>query len=147
LEEHVEWLVALCPGNDLTWRFPLIIEALPRQHSRSCIIEGRQSPATMTAFHLSSGYGTDARTPAACSSMRLTWSRANGDDLRRDRLVGRKDTLASILAKAGHGLQLDEHLEGEDCVSARLQAWARGHRVEGKGTRLITPGACADDLK
>ena len=28
------------PGNDLTWRFPLIVEALARLRSRSCIIHG-----------------------------------------------------------------------------------------------------------
>ncbi len=27
-------------GNDLTWRFPLIVEALARLRSRSCIIDG-----------------------------------------------------------------------------------------------------------
>jgi ATP-dependent DNA ligase len=28
------------PGNDLTWRFPLIVEAVARLRSRSCIIDG-----------------------------------------------------------------------------------------------------------
>src|SRR5215469_16320102 len=28
------------PGNDLTYRFPLIVETLARLHSRSCIIDG-----------------------------------------------------------------------------------------------------------
>ena len=28
------------PGNDLTWRFSLIVEALSRLRSRSCIIDG-----------------------------------------------------------------------------------------------------------
>jgi ATP dependent DNA ligase domain len=28
------------PGNDLTYRFPLIVEALKRLRSRSCIIDG-----------------------------------------------------------------------------------------------------------
>src|SRR5215207_9042836 len=28
------------PGNDLTWRFPLIVEALAGLRSRSCIIDG-----------------------------------------------------------------------------------------------------------
>src|SRR6201982_2005071 len=29
-----------CPGNDLTYRFPLIVETLARLRSRSCIIDG-----------------------------------------------------------------------------------------------------------
>jgi bifunctional non-homologous end joining protein LigD len=29
-----------CPGNDLTSRFPLIVEAFARLRSRSCIIDG-----------------------------------------------------------------------------------------------------------
>ena len=28
------------PGNNLTYRFPLIVEALPKLSSRSCIIDG-----------------------------------------------------------------------------------------------------------
>ena len=28
------------PGNDLTYRFPLIVEALAKLRSRSCIIDG-----------------------------------------------------------------------------------------------------------
>jgi ATP-dependent DNA ligase len=28
------------PGNDLTYRFPLIVESLARLRSRSCIIDG-----------------------------------------------------------------------------------------------------------
>jgi ATP-dependent DNA ligase len=28
------------PGNDLTYRFPLIVEGLARLRSRSCIIDG-----------------------------------------------------------------------------------------------------------
>src|SRR5271166_5886379 len=28
------------PGNDLTYRFPLIVEALARLRSRSCILDG-----------------------------------------------------------------------------------------------------------
>jgi bifunctional non-homologous end joining protein LigD len=35
----------------------------------------------------------------------------NGDDLRREPLEVRKATLASVLAKAGSGLRLNEHLE------------------------------------
>jgi hypothetical protein len=35
----------------------------------------------------------------------------NGHDLRRDPLEVRKATLASVLAKAGPGLRLNEHIE------------------------------------
>ena len=38
----------------------------------------------------------------------------NGDDLRRDPLVVRKATLASVLARATPGLRFNEHLDEED---------------------------------
>jgi hypothetical protein len=38
----------------------------------------------------------------------------NGDDLRRDPLEVRKAMLASVLAKAGSGLRLNDHLKHED---------------------------------
>jgi bifunctional non-homologous end joining protein LigD len=38
----------------------------------------------------------------------------NGDDLRREPFKVRKATLASVLAKAGSGLRLNEHLEHDD---------------------------------
>jgi bifunctional non-homologous end joining protein LigD len=38
----------------------------------------------------------------------------NGDDLRREPLEVRKATLASVLAKAGPGLRLNEHIEHPD---------------------------------
>jgi bifunctional non-homologous end joining protein LigD len=37
----------------------------------------------------------------------------NGDDLRREPLERRKATLARLLARAGHGVQLNQHLEAE----------------------------------
>jgi bifunctional non-homologous end joining protein LigD len=37
----------------------------------------------------------------------------NGDDLRREPLEVRKATLASLLARAGAGLRLNEHIEGD----------------------------------
>ena len=38
----------------------------------------------------------------------------DGDDLRREPLEVRKATLAPVLAKAGMGLRLNEHLEYDD---------------------------------
>ena len=37
----------------------------------------------------------------------------NGEDLRHDPLEVRKATLASVLAKAGAGLRLNEHIEAD----------------------------------
>jgi bifunctional non-homologous end joining protein LigD len=38
----------------------------------------------------------------------------NGDDLRRNPLEVRKDTLASVLSRAEMGIRLNEHLEHKD---------------------------------
>jgi bifunctional non-homologous end joining protein LigD len=38
----------------------------------------------------------------------------NGDDLRRDPLVVRKATLASLLSRASPGLRFNEHLDEKD---------------------------------
>jgi ATP-dependent DNA ligase len=37
----------------------------------------------------------------------------NGDDLRCEPLEWRKATLGKLLARAGYGVQLNEHLEAE----------------------------------
>jgi ATP-dependent DNA ligase len=53
------------PGNDLTYRFPLIVGSLARLRSRSCIIDGRPSPATRAA-HPASSVSVTADTTPAC---------------------------------------------------------------------------------
>ena len=86
------------PGNDLTDRFSLIVEALARLGSRSCIIDGE-------------AVACDERGIAAFDRIRYRRNddcvflyafdliELNGDDLRRDPLVVRKATLASVLAR------------------------------------------------
>jgi bifunctional non-homologous end joining protein LigD len=98
------------PGNDLTKRFPLIVDALAGLRSRSCIIDGEAVVC-----------GADG---IACFEMIRRWDaddnafmwgfdliELNGDDLRRDPLVVRKATLASVLARAAPGLRFNEHIE------------------------------------
>ena len=100
------------PGNDLTHRFPLIVETLAGLRSRSCIIDGEAVACDdngVASFEL-------VRHQRANGSVFLyafDLIEINGDDLRRDPLEVRKATLRSMLAKAGLGLRFNEHIEGD----------------------------------
>jgi bifunctional non-homologous end joining protein LigD len=100
------------PGNSLTERFPLIVEALLRLRSRSCIIDGEAVACDdngMPNFNRIRYRRHDATVFLyAFDLMEL-----NGDDLRREPLEVRKATLASVLAKAALGLRLNEHIEAD----------------------------------
>jgi ATP-dependent DNA ligase len=100
------------PGNDLTQRFPHIVEALGRLRSRSCIIDGEAvvcGPDGISVFDLIRQWRNgDSAFMYAFDLMEL-----NGDDLRRDPLEKRKATLARVLGRAVNGIQLNEHLEAE----------------------------------
>jgi ATP-dependent DNA ligase len=101
------------PGNDLTSRFTLIVEALSRLRASSCIIDGEAVAC-----------GDDG----VASFERIRYRRhdegvflyafdlieLDGDDLRRDPLAVRKATLASLLRRAAPGLRFNEHLDNED---------------------------------
>src|SRR5256885_3887686 len=100
------------PGNDLTYRFPLIVEALAHLRSRSCIIDGEAVACDdkgVASFDLIRHHRTDERVFLYAFDL----IELNGDDLRRDPLEVRKATLRSMLAKAGLGLRFNEHLEGD----------------------------------
>src|SRR2546423_15383864 len=98
------------PGNDLTYRFPLIVEALARLRSPSCIIDGEAvccDEDGMPNFDRIRYRRYDARVFLYAFDL----IELNGDDLRRDPLDVRKATLKSVLVKAGPGLRLTEHIE------------------------------------
>jgi ATP-dependent DNA ligase len=100
------------PGNDLSCRFPLIVETLARLRSRSCIVDGEAVACDdngVALFDL-------VRHQRANDSVFLyafDLIELDGDDLRRDPLEVRKATLASVLAKAGPGIRFNEHMEGD----------------------------------
>jgi ATP-dependent DNA ligase len=93
------------PGNDLTYRFPLIVEALIRLRSLSCNDHNGTPSFDWLRYRQHDGsvflYAFDL-------------IELNGDDLRRDPLEVRKATLASVLARAAPGLRLNEHIEHAD---------------------------------
>jgi bifunctional non-homologous end joining protein LigD len=100
------------PGNDLTYRFPLIVETLARLRSRSCIIDGEAvacDESGVTLFDpVRYRHHDESIFLYAFDLIEL-----NGDDLRPDPLEGRKATLEMILAKAGPGIRFNEHMKGD----------------------------------
>src|SRR5499433_2993728 len=100
------------PGNDLTHRFPLIVETLARLRSRSCIIDG-EAVACDDNGVASFDRIRHQRHDGDAFLYAFDLIELNGDDMRRDPLEVRKATLRSMLAKAGLGLRFNEHLEGD----------------------------------
>jgi hypothetical protein len=99
-------------SNDLTRRFPLIVETLARLRSRSCIIDGEAVACDdngVASFNLIRYRRHDDSTFLYAFDL----IELNGDDLRRDPLEVRKATLASIVAKAQPGIRFNEHIEGD----------------------------------
>src|SRR4249920_65985 len=98
------------PGNDLTYRFPLIVEALAKLRSPSCIIDGEAvacgDDGIASFDRIRHRHYDDCVFLYAFDLIEL-----NGDDLRRDPLNVRKATLASVLARTAPGLRLNEHIE------------------------------------
>jgi bifunctional non-homologous end joining protein LigD len=87
------------PGNDLTDRFPLIVEALARLRSHSCIIDGEAvacDDSGMPSFDRIRHRQYDGSVFLYAFDL----IELSGDDLRREPLQVRKATLASVLAKA-----------------------------------------------
>jgi bifunctional non-homologous end joining protein LigD len=100
------------PGNDLTYRFPLIVESLARLRSRSCIIDGEAVACDdngLPSFDRIRYRRHDANVFLYAFDV----IELNGDDLRRDPLEVRKATLSSVVAKAGAGIRFNEHIEGD----------------------------------
>jgi bifunctional non-homologous end joining protein LigD len=100
------------PGNDLTYRFPLIVEAIAKLRSQSCIIDGEAVACGedgIASFNRIRYRHNDKDVFLYAFDL----IELNGDDLRRNPLIVRKTTLASALARAAPGLRLNEHLEAD----------------------------------
>jgi ATP-dependent DNA ligase len=103
------------PGNDLTDRFPLIVEALAKLRSRSCVIDG-EAVACGDDGISSFDRIRYRRHDESVFLYAFDLIELNGDDLRRDPLAVRKATLASasLLARVAPGLRFNEHMDGAD---------------------------------
>jgi ATP-dependent DNA ligase len=96
------------PRNDLTQRFPLIVEALARR-SRSCILDGEAVACGEDGIALFERIRYQ-RHDGSVFLYAFDLIELNGDDLRREpleRRERRKAALARLLARAGHGVRLN----------------------------------------
>ena len=105
------WLYSR-PGNDLTYRFPLIVESLARLRSPSCIIDG-EAVACDESGVPSFERIRYRRHDASVFLYAFDLIELNGDDLRGDPLEIRKATLANLLANTGHGIWFNDHIEDD----------------------------------
>ena len=129
------------PGNDLTRRFPPIVETLARLRSCSCIIDGEAVAGDdngVASFDL-------VRHQRANESIFLyafDLIELNGDDLRRDPLEVRKAALASIVAKASPGIRFNSILRATARPSSPTPArWDSKASCRSARTRCIAPAA------
>jgi bifunctional non-homologous end joining protein LigD len=99
------------PGNDLTDRFPLIVEALARLRTHSCIIDGEAVACGEDGI---ASFDRIRHHDAGVFLYAFDLVELDGDDLRRDPLAVRKATLASLLARAAPGLRFNEHVDEQD---------------------------------
>ena len=126
-------------GNDLTYRFSLIVEALARLRCQSCIIDGEavicdENGKARFDRILYRRHDADAFIYA------FDLIELDGEDLRREPLTVRKATLASLLSRTGPGLRLNEHLEHEDGAEVFAHACRMG--LEGiVSKRKVSRGA------
>src|SRR5215472_15367919 len=125
------------PGNDLTRRFPLIVEALARLRSRSCIIDG-EAVACDDNGVASFDRIRYRRHDGDAFLYAFDLIELNGDDMRRDPLEVRKATLRSLLAKAGLGLRFNEQSRATARPSSPMRArWGSKASCRNGRTRLI----------
>src|SRR5262245_35743150 len=99
-------------GHDWTYRYPLVVMAVQTLPARSCLLDGElvvTRPDGVASFELL----RRRRHDAAAILYAFDLLELDGQDLRREPFVVRKATLASLLAKAGAGLRLTEHIEGD----------------------------------
>jgi bifunctional non-homologous end joining protein LigD len=124
------------PGNDLTYRFPLIVEGLARLRSRSCIIDGEAvacSEDGIACFDHIRYRRHDGRVFLYAFDL----IELDSEDMRRDPLAVRKATLASLLRRAAPGLRFNEHLDEQTIVLAAQKR--RSRQEKGMACHPTTP--------
>ena len=96
-------------GHDWTSRYPLIVQAVTNLKARSCLIDGEAvccDERGMPAFELLRHRGNNQDVVLVAFDL----LELDGNDLRREPLEVRKQTLASLLRGSLPGVQFNQHL-------------------------------------
>jgi bifunctional non-homologous end joining protein LigD len=112
-------------GNDLAQRFPLIAETVARLPARSCIIDGEAVSCGDDGIAVFERI-LYKRYDHTVFLYAFDIVELNGEDLRPEPLEARKATLGSLLACAGIGVRLNEHLEHANGVHVFERACRMG---------------------
>ena len=125
-------------GNDLTERFPLIVEAMAGLGARSCIIDGEAVACGddgIACFELIRRLDINGSV--------FMWAfdliEVNGKDMRRDPLEMRKTALRVLLGRAAAGVSFNKHIEGDGAIlfDQACKLGLEGIVSKAKGSRYI----------
>ena len=99
-------------GADFTLRFPRIVEAVRRLKVKSVLLDGEgivYDQNGMPSFDLIHSKQYDREV----SLVAFDLLELDGEEVRRRPLLDRKARLAKLVAKAGDGIEFNEHIEGD----------------------------------
>ena len=115
-------------GTDYTDRVPRIVDTFARLPASSVMLDGEGvacDPNGMTNFELlRAALGRPAKREVFLYAFDLL--ELNGRDMRREAWSDRRWRLARLLRGAGHGVQLSDHVEGNDGEAIFRHACAMG---------------------
>ena len=107
-------------GNDYTDRVPRIVDTLARLPALSVTLDGEGvacDPNGVTNFELlRAALGRPAKREVFLYAFDLL--ELDGRDMRRELWSHRRSKLVRLLRGAGHGVQLSDHMEGNDGEAA-----------------------------
>jgi hypothetical protein len=120
------------PGNDLTQRFPLIVEALARLRSRSCIIDGEAVACGDHGVALFERIRY-RRFDSSVFMYAFDLIELNGDDLRREPLEWRDRPCEAHAVKPHRREQV-----GSICSSGRRPMPVKSLKVQNRVNSLLS---------
>jgi bifunctional non-homologous end joining protein LigD len=138
-------------GNEYTERVPRIVDTLARLPARSVTLDGEGVACDaqgMADFELlRAALGRPAKREVFLYAFDLL--ELDGRDLRREHWSDRRSKLARLLRGAGHGVQLSDHMEGNDGEAVFRHACAMGLEgiVAKRRDRPYRSGRTADWIK